>query len=223
MTRFKDVLIVGAGSFGSSTVKRLYELGIRVTVVDKNKRRLEEIKDWAVDVLVVDVINKEALEEITRRNFDAAIIAVGSVFSTILLLTVYLRDLGIPFIVGRAANKLQGEILKRIGCNKVIMPEEIVGKDLAESLVLGEAKELELDEKHSIIEFLAVPGWWGKKVGELSFTDKGVVVCAVWRKPKEDNKERQLITSIDKDFTVKEGDSLILLGKNKVLYRLAKS
>ena len=105
----------------------------------------------------------------------------------------------------------------------VIMPENMVGYELAEKLILGEAKRFELDSKHSIIEFIVPPIWWEKKIDELDFKDKDVVVCAIRREKEEKHKRvKEIIAPNNPELILKEGDSIILLGEKKVIYRLAR-
>ena len=179
------------------------------------------IKDWCEEVFVVDAVDKDALEEISRNDFDAAIIALGSSFSNIMIVTVYLRDLGIPFIVGRAGNDLQGQILTRIGCNKVIMPEEMVGRNLADDLILGETKRMEIDSKNLITEIFAPPIWWDEKIGNISL-EKNIIICAVLRDKDDKKRSRIIVPAAEIDFVIREGDKVLLLGDKKTLYNLSK-
>jgi|GEM_PF-577526 len=218
--KLDKVLVVGAGRLGMAVTRRLFELGVKVVVVDRDEKKLEDVRQFAHETILMDSSDKEALAELAQYNFDAGIIAVGESFTTVLLISVYLRNMGIPFIVGRAANKTQSEILERLGCNLIILPEEIVGENLAERLIMGDVRKLELSKRHIIAEVPVAPEFWGKRLGELNFIEKGLILCALKKPVPQSRKEEFNFIPPDAHETlVEEGDFFILLGERK---RLAK-
>ncbi len=214
--KIEKILVIGAGRFGSALTKRLFELGVKVVVVDKDERRVEEVRRWASEALVLDASDKEAIDELKEYNFDAACIALSENFSASLLILVYLKNIGIPYIVGRASDAVQAEILQKIGCNLVVLPEEIIGIDLAERLVLGDVKRFKLSEKFIIAELPAAPYYWGKLLGNIDFSSKNLILCALKKTFKtKKGFDYTFVPPYIADTIVEEGDAFIILGNQK--------
>lgn len=222
-SKIKRVLVIGAGRFGSAITKRLFELDVKVVVVDKNEKRIEDVRKWAADVFVLDATDKDAIEEIASYGFDAACIAVGENFSLSLLLVVYLKNRGIPYVVGRASDEVQAKILKLIGCDLIMLPEEYMGKDLAEELVLGERKMFDLSKQFVIAEALAEPYYWGKSLGSIDFESMNLILCALKKSFRtKKGLDFNFVPPTKTDTIVEEGDYFIVLGEKKKVIRFLK-
>lgn len=215
MTR---VLVVGAGRFGYRLAVRLTELGCDVVVVDRNPRRLELLKNKVASAMQADALDRDALLEV-GCDFDIAVVAIGDNFETSILTTLTLKEAGIPYIVGRASTPIQGEILKRIGSNDVVMPEEFMGKETADIIFFGELPKLELTEKESVIQLYATESLLGKKVSDIGFPKHHIELLFIKRGVTKHtlffrSKKEQLIKP-SRGFTIEKGDILVIFGRDK--------
>lgn len=152
----QQILIIGLGHFGMSLAKTLSEKGIEVLAVDKRRALVEEAAEFVTDAIVMDATDEEDLANLNPRNRDVAVCAIGddSKESSIIC-TALLKQMGAPFIVSRAHDPMLKRILKTVGANEIINPEEEYGrkyanrllyKDLIENTEIG--KDLLLNEIH---------------------------------------------------------------------------
>ena len=85
------------------------------------------------------------------RDYDAAVVAIGSDIVPSIMASVLLKDIEVPYVVSRAYNELHGNTLERIGVDKVIHAESEMGVRLAHSLFNPNVQEyLELTPNFGI-------------------------------------------------------------------------
>ena len=127
----KQVVVIGLGRFGSSIARELYQMGHDVLGIDLEERDVQETLGHVTYAVKADATNEAVLKELGVSNFGVAVVAIGSDIQASILVTVILKDLSIPFIVSRAINELHGSALERIGADKIIYPEQEMGRRLA--------------------------------------------------------------------------------------------
>ena len=66
----KRVVVIGLGIFGSQLARHLYESGLDVIAIDKNKDVVQRIKDYSTKAVVADASDKEVLESIGVAHGD---------------------------------------------------------------------------------------------------------------------------------------------------------
>ena len=111
----KKMIIFGAGTFGRRVATRAADLGADVTCVDHSADRLKVIKDYVAAVQVLECRDEKAVKEQLRIGYDVAIIAMHRDFSTVLLLVIYTREMGIRQIIARAETSMQKAVLDKLG------------------------------------------------------------------------------------------------------------
>ncbi len=62
---------------------------------------------------------------------DGAVIAVAENLEAGIMATLLCKEIGIPMVVAKAKNKLQGTILKKVGADTVVYPEIEMGSRVA--------------------------------------------------------------------------------------------
>ena len=127
----KQVVVIGLGKFGSNMAMELYQMGHDVLGIDLEEKNVQEMLGHATYAVRADATNEAVLKELGVSNFDVAVVAIGSDIQASILVTVILKDLDIPFIISRAINELHGSALERTGANKIIYPEQEMGRRLA--------------------------------------------------------------------------------------------
>ena len=121
----KRVCVIGMGRFGIGVARELYQAGHDVLVVDTNEQKVQGMLGLTTYAVRADATNESALRELGVADYDVAVLTLGdeNVQASILIAMV-LKDMGIPFIIARAATELHGETLERIGVDRVVYPEE---------------------------------------------------------------------------------------------------
>ena len=126
----KQFAVLGLGSFGRSVALTLENMGCDVIVVDKSQETIQEISDRVTYAITADITEKEALSALGTRNLDGAIIGVAENLEAGIMATLLCKEIGIPKVVAKAKNKLQGTILKKVGADTVVYPEIEMGSGL---------------------------------------------------------------------------------------------
>ncbi len=120
----KQVCVIGLGRFGSTISQELYQSGHDVLAIDVDEAKVQDQLGRATYSVRADATNESVLKELDVADYDVCIVSLGSEnIQASILVSVLLKSLGVPFIIGRAANELHGSTLERIGVDRVVYPE----------------------------------------------------------------------------------------------------
>lgn len=208
----KQFAVLGLGSFGRSVALSLENMGCDVLVVDRSYEKIQEIADKVSYAIKADVTDKEALETLGARNLDGAIVAVSEHLEANIMATLLCKEMGIPLVIAKAKDKLQGTILERVGADSVVYPEIEMGSRIAKSLVANEFTDwIELSKDYSIVEIAVPEQWRGKSLAELEIRRKyGITVVGIMNDGNVD-------VVFDPHTPLPERAILILIGANRIL------
>jgi trk system potassium uptake protein TrkA len=205
----KQVLVVGLGRFGTSVANSLSDVGYDVLAIDSSERQVQAASAQISHVVQADATSEAVLNELGIKEFDVAIIAVGSDIQSSVMATVLLKKLGIPYVVARANNILHGEILKKIGADKVVFPENDMGNRVAHELLLGKVGDyLAVTRRYGLISVEVVPELAGLTLADLDLGPRGKenVAALIIRRGNE------VILNPSLSELVKAEDVMILAG-----------
>jgi len=211
----KQFLIIGAGRFGSSIAKNLYKMGHDVMVIDEREEVVNQIANSATHVLQGNAADERTIKSLGVRNFDVAVISMGSDIQSSILIAIMLKEAGVKQIVAKAQNELHAKVLYKVGVDKIVFPERDMGAKIAQSLVSSNIMDyIELSPEYSIVEIAPLEEWIGKNLVELNIRAKyGVNIMAIKKGP-DINVSPLASTNIE------EGDVLIVIGNNNDLKKL---
>ena len=209
----KQVVVIGLGRFGSSIAGELYQMGHDILGIDLDEKNIQDMLGHVTYAVKADGTNEAVLKELGVSNFDVAVVAIGSDIQASILVTVILKDLGIPFIVTRAINELHGNAMERIGADKVVYPELEMGRRLAHlGFEPGVLDYMEVAPNYGITK-LRPPDQIVKRTldeaGLVGPRDKyGMAVLAIRR-------GREYLLGPAKDEEIRPGDTLIVAGNSE--------
>lgn len=211
----KQFAIIGLGRFGSSVAKTLFEQGHDVMAIDSSEERIEENINYVTHAVQADTTDEAALKELGIRNFDVVVVAIGQDIQASILTTLVLKELGVKNIVAKAQNDRHGQVLYKVGANRVVFPERDMGIRVAHNLISPNVLDfIELAEDYSVAEVVATEKMIGKSLLELNIRAKyGANVVAI----KSGNKINIAPRAED---VINEGDLLVLIGHNSDLAAL---
>lgn len=211
----KSVVIFGAGRFGSSIASTLTKLGNEVLIIDKNPEAIDNISLNVTTAIVADVSDEAVTDQLGLTNFDIAVIAIGSRIEASIFATLAAKEANIPDIYAKANSSRHAEILEKLGADHIVFPEYDMGFRLAELINSDRIlDQVRLSESFSIIEVVCPEKWVGKNLISLDFRKKyNCNVIAIKRK-------NEVITPVDPYDDFKEGDSLLLIGRNTDLDKI---
>ena len=120
----KQVCVIGLGRFGATVARELYQAGHDVLAIDIDEAKIQDMLGHVTYAVRADASTESVLKELDVADFDVAVVALGNDnIQASILVTSLLKSLGLPFIIARAADERHGDILERIGADKIVHPE----------------------------------------------------------------------------------------------------
>lgn len=212
----KQIAVVGLGRFGSNLAVELQKLGYAVLAIDKDDKLVNTIADSVSNALVADATDKDALVDIGIQSFENVVVAIGASLEASILVTLVLKELGIPNIIAKARDEYHTKILERLGATRVISPEHDMGIRLARSIATPNLLDyIEISQGYSIAEIDVQQNISGKTLMELDWRRKyGINVVAI----KHKNGALKLVPRADDKIL--EGDIIVVVGENSKIERM---
>jgi len=133
-SRPERITVIGLGRFGSSLAQTLHELGYEVTAIDIHEKQVAEAAEYVSLAAQGDGTDEELLRSLHVDRSDVAVVAQGENLEASVLTTLLLKKLNVRWVVSKAKTALHGELLYRVGADRVIYPERDAGSRLAHSL-----------------------------------------------------------------------------------------
>jgi len=213
----KSYIVIGLGRFGSEVARRLCELGCEVLAIDSKNELVQQISNDVTQAVVGDARDKEVLRALGAKEFDCAIVAIGNNLADSVLATMNLKELGLPRIICKASDDTHRQVLKKLGADQVVIPEQEHASRLAKSLASRNVLDyIELSEDYGIIEVPAPGVWQEKSLIELNIRAKlGVNILAIRR-------GGEITVSPAADFRIRQADIMVVLGDTKALNAVQK-
>jgi len=213
----KRVVVIGLGIFGFNIAKDLYENGIEVIAIDKNKDIIQKIKDFSTKAILADGTDKEVIESIGIQGDDIVIISFGEDLAASTLITLHLKEMKIKNIIVKAPNEDHKRVLEKVGATQVIIPEREMADKVAKNLISPNVLDyIPLSEDYTISEVVPPASFMGKTIGELHLRTKYHVEVIAIREMLPDR-----VTMVPKaDFIIKDSDVLVVIGKEEDIQKI---
>ena len=208
----KQYAVLGMGSFGESVALTLENMGCDVLVMDDSYEKIQDISDKVSYAMKADVADPDALQALGGKNLDGVVVAVSENLEAGIMATMLCKEMGIPLVVAKAKNKLQGAILQRVGADRIVYPEIEMGSRVAKSLVSREFMDwIELSNDYSMVEIAVPDKWVGRTLVDINVRERlGINVVGIIINGKID-------VTLDPQKPLPEGGILIVIGANDVL------
>ena len=203
---------MGLGIFGSTVAKTLSEYGYDVIGMDLDLANVDRVAEYVTQAVQADFTDIEQLRMAGVSDVDVAIIATGSKLEASIMAVLHLKELGVPFILAKAKNKVNMQILLKIGADRVIRPEKEMGERVAKSLLSQNIIDLvDIDDEYSMMELQAPKDWIGKPLKDLDLRARYGVNVLGYRSAES----AKLNLSIGADYIISEEDLLLVIVENK--------
>jgi len=213
----KRVIVVGLGIFGSNLTRSLYENGIEVIAIDKDKEVVQQIRECCSKAVHADGTKKELMESIGVQEDDVVVISFGEDLAASTLTTLHLKEMKVKQIIVKVPNEDYKRVLEKVGATEVIIPEKEMADKIARSLISPNVLDyIPLSEDYTISELVPPSRFVGKTIGELHLRSKHhIEVIAV----KEMIPDRlQMVPRAE--FVIKDSDVLIVIGKTENIQKI---
>ena len=204
----KSVAVLGLGKFGSSIARSLAKGGAEVLAVDKDEDLVRDIADKVTCAVCVDISDKEMMNNIGLEGMDAVVIATAEHLDSGVMALMIVKEIGVPYVLAKADGTLKGEILKRVGADEIVYPEEEMGARMTDLF--------DLSADTSIVKVPARKEWINKSLVDINFRGKyNVNVIAI-------EGEGGVDGAPDPTKPIKDEENLVLIGKKDDLVKLRK-
>ena len=215
MSKNKQFVVIGLGRFGESVAKTLYGLGHDVLAIDMDEDMVQEISDSVTHAVQMDATDESALRTLGLRNFDVAVVTIGSNIQASVMVTLLVKDLGVKYIIAKGQSDLHAKVLYKICADRVVLPEKDMGVRVAHNLVSASILDyIELSPDYSIMEMKALEEWNGKNLTELKLRSRyGINVMAI-------KKDDDINISPSADEVISSDDIIVAIGSAEDLAKI---
>ncbi len=213
----KNFAVIGLGRFGTAVARELCALGNQVLAVDTDRDQVQNLADEVTHAVAGDARDPAVLRALGIRDYDCAVVAVGSDVGSSALITMRLKEAGVPQVVCKAQSHVHKRLLEKIGADHVVFPEHEMGVKVAQGLDRSNVLNfIELSPDYGIVEVDLPGGWGGKTIRELDIRAKFQVNVIAVRRGDDIN------VSPGADCVLIRGDKLIVLGEDARISQLCK-
>lgn len=172
-TIVKSILIIGLGRFGRHLCQKLMSLHNEVMIVDRDEETINSLMNEVTSAQIADCTDENVLHSLGIQNFDLCFVCVGSDFTSSLLITSMLHDMGAKRVIAKASRDIHAKLLLRNGADEVVYPE----RDSAERMAVRMSAQnvfdyIELTADYSIYEIPPLENWIGRTVREVDVRNR---------------------------------------------------
>ena len=155
------------------------------------------------------------------KGCDVVIIAIGEDVGASIMATAIFKQMNVKRIIGRAINALHETVIRAIGVEEIIHPEEETAERLAKRLEFrGVIDSLEISNDYNIVEVKAPKRYIGKSIAEGNFRQNFLLnILTVIRLSEKTTlfgakiPNREVLGVVNPEFVIQENDLLLIFGK----------
>lgn len=223
-------LIIGLGIYGANLATDLTAMGHEVIGADLKSSLVEGIKDFISTAYIIDSTDETSLSVLPLLNVDLVIVAIGENFGASVKTVALLKKNNVKKIYARAIDPLHESILRGIGVDRILTPEQRAASDLVNEMAYGpDVGAMRVDDDHLILKFRAPEFMVGTRYADLDLESTyGVKLVAVTRDSLTHNviglshmRPECVDIDSDSDLRVEATDTFTCFGTLKSFHRLA--
>lgn len=212
----KSFAIIGLGRFGQSLLEELVQFTDNIIVIDKDAEALQEAAKYVNQCFIMESNNEKALREKGVDNVEHAIVCFGSDLEATILTLVSLKNIGVKNITVRCDQDAYKPILEKLGATDIVSPQKLAGSSLANSIYMNVDDYYKLSGDYCMVRQSTPEDFEEVSMIGLNARNKfGVNILLIKRGEKEYAPKAT--------DTIKGGDSLFVVGKQKDIEKFAKA
>ena len=210
----KNYAVLGLGRYGMKVAETVAKTGVPVLIADPDPDIVDSISNRFTSAISLDLSNADALEEIGLENIDILIIDQAGNLESAIMCTMVAVESGVDQIFATADNPRSGEILKKLGVDEVIIPEDESALRLAKTHISEDFMEYtDLGEGLCIVKIRVKNEWNNKAIRKLKLREKyRVNVIAV-------PDEQGFTAEFSPDRILYSGETVILAMQKEDMYQ----
>lgn len=211
----KTYAVFGLGRYGTAVASELEARGAEVIAIDNDPTAVEEAASSLTVCKCADITDRKVVEQLGIANVDTVIIAMANSFEASVMATMLCKELGVPTVIAKCSNELHRQILRKVGADRVVFPENDSGIRLARNLLTaGFIDMMELSGKVSLVELEVRGEWAGKSLAELNLRKRYAMNVVALR------HGNAVSTAIDPNAPLQKEQTLIVIADTDRLERL---
>ncbi len=215
----RSFAVIGLSSFGYHLCKHLTELGAPVLAIDVDEEKIDDIRPFVQKAVVADAKDKDVLRSLGLEDFDVVVVTVGEPIEVSILITLYLREIGVKEIIAKVITEDHAKILDKLGASSVVFPERDMAKRIAYTLRRSILLDyVSLGEGYGIVEMGAPSEWLGKPLAALDVRRQYNVQIIVIKDVLSDS----VVIIPSGDHVIKDSDVLVMVGREEDLEKVEK-
>ena len=138
------MIIVGAGSIGTSLIDIAVSEKNNVVIIDANTERGRDLRDkYDITILSGNATSAETLREAGAERADALIVTTSDDAVNLMVVSIA-AELGIPSIVSVVNDKDHADFFRKLGANVMENPEDVVANYLYNAVKRPNVKDFAL-------------------------------------------------------------------------------
>jgi trk system potassium uptake protein TrkA len=213
----KRVAIIGLGRFGSSVARVSRDLGYDVTAIDIDEQRVAEAADYATLAAQADGSDEEALLSLGVDRSEVAVVGQGQNIEESISCALILKRIGVPWVIAKAETDIHGEILTKVGADRIVFPESEAGDQVAHSLEIRHLVAYMNLTQTSGVARMEVPTTAVRQtVGQIDVIRPDICIILIER-------GNILLPRPAADTTLLEGDVILVAGLDEAIDAFADS
>lgn len=209
--------VLGLGRFGKTVALTLADAGFQVMVVDIKEEAVQDVAEHVTYAVRGDVTEPDMVRSLGLGNLDGVVIAIANNLEASVMATLLAKESGASYVIVKGDNEIHKKILQKMGADKVVIPEQEMGINVARNMVLGRFTDLiELSADVSLVEMSMPASWVGKDLVELDLRGQyGVNVVAI---------KSAMGTDVTPSPTkpMERNQSILISGRNEDIQKLSR-
>jgi trk system potassium uptake protein TrkA len=213
----KRVAVIGLGRFGSSVARVSHELGYDVIAIDIDEKRIAEAADYATLAAQADGADEEALLSLGVDRSDVCVVGQGQNIEESISCALILKRMGVPWVIAKAETDIHGEILVKVGADRIIFPEHESGVQVAHSLEIRHlVAYMNLTHTCGVARMQLPSTTVGQTVGQVEAARPDMSIILIQR-------ANFLLPRPASDVALQEGDIVLVAGLDEAIDAFADS
>jgi len=204
--------VIGLNTFGVAVMQALGQLGHERIGIDIDRSLVQKYAADLHDVVEADATQIEALQAAGVDQCDCAVVALGTNLAASILVTLSLKQIGVPFVAAKARSETHAEALKRVGADLVVFPERDSARHLAKQMMFTGFLDVDpLTDSFSLVKVKPLRSMVGKMIKDIQLRSRlGLNIILI---------ERADGTKVEPDptYTISATDTLYIAGRDTAL------
>ena len=213
----KKFTVIGLGNFGFHAAKALFEDGNEVIAIDTDRVKVQAIDPYATEAIVLNAIDKDALQSLGLDEMDAVIVSTGTRISVSVMICLYLHELKVKRILVKALDKDHDKILLRVGATEIIHPERDMAIRISRSLSQSNMLDfIPISAEFNLVQIEPPSVFVDRSLKDLNLRAAySVNIIAV----KKTSPETFVLVP-PANYVIRNSDILVILGKSDDIKKL---